>query len=140
MKSLHAYLEQFSDKEKAQEKKHVLIVHSNARTADAIASHFPHPIECTVVTKGRLVLGLVEISKPDAIILDTQIQDIYYLQLCIMLRYHHNAANIPILIVSKNAGLLEKYRCIEAGASDFLSMTNPTHIIAKRVQNVLASV
>lgn len=136
MKTLHAYLGSLA----FVSKKQVLIVHHNARVGEEIASHFPHPIECTVVTKGRLVIELVEIYKPDAIIIDTHLTDLSYLQLCIMLRHHRNSADVPILIVSKTTGLLEKYRCIEAGASDFLSMANPTHIIAKRVQNILATV
>jgi len=46
-------------------------------------------------------------------------------------------ADVPIIILSQRRGLFDKYRCVEAGASDYINTPISSTALANRIMRTL---
>jgi CheY-like chemotaxis protein len=93
--------------------------------------------EVMIATNGREALKLLEASRPDLIISDTDLDEMDGFELCSHIKAHPDWAKIPFLFVSGRKSIEDKIRGLELGVDDYL--TKPIYIqeIGIRVRTAL---
>lgn len=87
---------------------------------------------------GETALALLEVNKPDLIILDIMMPDIDGFELCSMLRQRLDTKDTPILILSARNDTDSVARGLKAGANDYLSKPIMNFDMAAKVRMMLS--
>ena len=76
--------------------------------------------ETVAAFNGRDGLVLVDVERPDLLILDLMLPDIEGYEVCQRIRKYPDGAKLPVLILSARADPLSKERAMAAGANAYL--------------------
>jgi CheY-like chemotaxis protein len=93
--------------------------------------------DVTTATSGREALALLEISLPDLIISDTDLDEMDGFALCRQIKARTEWNKIPFLFVSGRKSIEDKIRGLELGVEDYLSKPIYIKEIAIRVRTAL---
>jgi len=88
--------------------------------------------QLTYAANGHEGLSLLEIIKPDVILLDVMMPEIDGIEVCKRIKSHPDWQHIPIIMVTALNSKQDLARCLEAGADDFL--TKPVSAIELRAR------
>ena len=136
-KQLRQQKELFSFRQNEMRSVRILVVSVDVSISQGLEQALPSFIECMASNSGLVALDLIEMWNPDVVVIDTKISDILYDALCLQMRCSKHMDRVPIIVMSQRKGLFEKYRCIEAGASDYINMPVSSAVLAQRVMLTL---
>ncbi len=92
---------------------------------------------CYIASDGREALNKVQAINPDIIFLDLFMLGMHGLEVCKKVKKNPETSQIPIIIITASVDYELKIKCLEAGASDYITKPlNPLEIRAK-TQNFL---
>src|SRR5205807_1154472 len=77
--------------------------------------------EVLLATSGREGLETVAKEKPDLVILDLNLPDIYGEEVCLKIRQNTSTENVPVLILTGKTSEGLSARCLNGGADDYLA-------------------
>jgi CheY-like chemotaxis protein len=93
--------------------------------------------DVTTATSGREALTLLEVSQPDLIISDTDLNEMDGFELCSQIKARPEWAKIPFIFVSGRKSIEDKIRGLELGVDDYLSKPIYIKEIGIRVRTAL---
>ncbi|MEW6493362.1 MAG: response regulator [Cyanobacteriota bacterium] len=70
---------------------------------------------------GTLALGVVEVVKPDLILLDINMPELDGYEVCRRLKSNPDTANIPVIFISAYNEVLDKVKAFEIGGIDYIT-------------------
>ena len=86
---------------------------------------------------GSLALGVVEVAKPDLILLDINMPDINGYEVCRRLKANQQTADIPVIFISALDEVLDKVKAFEAGGVDYITKPFEMQEVLVRVKTHL---
>ena len=98
----------------------VLIVEDDPNIVDLIRSNLVVRGFDTVVSAGSRVMDLLEVERPDMVLLDLMLPEVDGFELCRQIR---ERSNVAIIVVSARGGERDKVNALNMGADDY--MTKP---------------
>ncbi len=124
--------------ENLEEKNKILIVDDDKYIRDFLSIFLSGSgYLCYTASDGKEALEKVNEVKPDIIFLDLFMIGIQGLEVCKKLKGSRLTSSIPVIIITVTDDYQLKMKCLEAGATDFITKPlNPMEINAK-VQNLL---
>ena len=103
-------------------KKKILIVDDSEIDRNSLASVLKkRGFEVVVLDSGERCIEVVELQKPDAILLDIMMPNIHGKQLVHWLREKYTSISLPIIIVSARAEPEDLVECLGLGANDYVT-------------------
>lgn len=97
----------------------ILLVEDNRvelRFLDAILSEQGYKVRTAV--SGELALNMVEVAKPDLILLETNLSDLNGYKICETLKANRHNADIPVIFISALDEELDRVKVFEVGGID----------------------
>lgn len=90
--------------------------------------------EVFTATQGREALDLISEIKPDMLLLDLMMPEMSGVQVCEKIKKNPETKNIVVFILSAKDGQVDRRRCFEVGADDYIS--KPFHIasLARKIE------
>ena len=95
------------------------------------------PWRCIESDSAESALRLAQQKAPDLIILELYLPDLSGLGLCRMFRESSDLSRVPLLVVSSQAGEIDRILAFEAGADDFLAKPFYPRELAARVRTII---
>lgn len=100
----------------------VLLVDDDNRNVYALESYLEmHDMEVMVATSGLEALKIMDVTIPDIILMDIMMPDMNGYETIKKIRKTDIFKSIPIIAVTANAMKGDREKCLESGASDYLS-------------------
>jgi len=94
-------------------------------------------IEVLEASTGREALATARKTRPDLIILDIVMPDLYGSEVCEKLRKQPKTAHIPIMIITADTGRFNDVRARECGADYFLAKPFTLQKLSRQVREIL---
>ncbi len=85
----------------------------------------------------QTALGLARAHQPDLVLLDHGLPDVSGVELCGLLRADPRTSNIPIILITADAGRDTRLRALRAGADDVLTKPLDEALLMSRVRALL---
>jgi DNA-binding response OmpR family regulator len=93
--------------------------------------------EVVTASSGRDALAMIQVRRPDMLLLDLMLPDIDGFGVCEILRRNARTATIPIVIVSAWATPDARHLGLELGALDYLTKPFSPRDLVRRVNQLL---
>ena len=87
--------------------------------------------------RGFSVLDAVKSEKPDLVLVDTGLADIYGFEICKQLKSSFRYWWIPVMILSEKGGEKNRVEAFESGADDYLTSPFNTPELRARLRTIL---
>lgn len=118
----------------------ILFAEDNEANFEAIASYL-EAVGCQVIpaVNGLEALRLAQSEKPDLILMDIQMPRMDGLEAIQRIRDMPNFSEIPIIALTALAMEGDFERCLEAGASDYISKPVRIKLLVSKIQQLLTS-
>jgi DNA-binding response OmpR family regulator len=87
--------------------------------------------------RGCPVIDAIKNEKPDLVLVDTGLADIYGFEICKQLKSSFRYWWIPVMILSERGGDKNKVEALESGADDYLTMPFNTPELRARMRTIL---
>lgn len=88
-------------------------------------------------TDPRKVLSLYKEINPDLVVLDLNMPHLTGFDVMIQLKTLENESYLPILVISNEEALKERFRALESGAKDFLNKPYDRREVLLRIHNII---
>ena len=97
-----------------------------------------HDFKTTSANSGMAALEIINIKKPDLILLDIKMPGLDGLEVCKMIKANPDTEKLPIIFVTALDSIEDKVRGFAAGASDYITKPFYPDEVAIRVKNIIA--
>src|SRR6476661_5756966 len=102
--------------------KQLLLIEDDRALADLVTFHFERSgYDVTRTGDGEEALILVDELKPGVILLDSMIEGISGIEVCLCLRDPATTANVPIMMLTARGEESDRIRGFETGADDYVT-------------------
>lgn len=113
----------------------ILMIEDDLELADILIEYLDqYNIKITNYDSPELGMSALRLKKYDLIILDLSLPEIDGIEVCKMIREHHNT---PIIISSARSNLGDKIACFSYGADDFMPKPYDTQELIFRIKSIL---
>jgi len=86
---------------------------------------------------GEVALGLIQLEKPDLMILDLMLPKMNGFDVCKAIRRNPETANLPIIMLTAKANEVDKIIGLEIGADDYVTKPFSINELIARVRTIL---
>ena len=86
---------------------------------------------------GEVALGLIQLEKPDLMILDLMLPKMNGFDVCKAIRRNPETANLPIIMLTAKANEVDKIIGLEIGADDYVTKPFSVNELIARVRTIL---
>jgi len=86
---------------------------------------------------GKQALAMAQKNRPDLIILDVVLPDLYGSEVCAKLREQSKTSRIPIMIITADTSHFDEERARESGADYYLAKPFTPQKLKRRVDEIL---
>jgi len=86
---------------------------------------------------GEVALGLIQLEKPDLMILDLMLPKMNGFDVCKAIRRNPGTANLPIIMLTAKANEVDKIIGLEIGADDYVTKPFSINELIARVRTIL---
>jgi two-component system, cell cycle response regulator len=126
-----------TEKIKVIKKAHILIVDDTQANITILQSFLSPEYNLTIANSGPAALQIIEVNKPDLVLLDIMMPGMSGFDTCQMIK--NNAVNfyIPIILVTALNEVEDKIKGIESGADDYITKPVNKHELLARVKSLL---
>src|ERR1700693_5116303 len=116
----------------------ILVVDDEPDVVDLVRYHLHRAgFDVLVAFTGPTGLATATESRPDAIVLDVMLPQMTGIEVCKALRKANETANIPILILTAKAEMIDRIAGLELGVDDYITKPFSPRELVLRVQNLL---
>lgn len=116
-------------------KQHVLIVDDDPMIVKLVKTNLTaHNYVITVAVNGKEALKAVELESPDLILLDIRMPEMNGFEVCSRLR---EWSTVPIVMLTARGDEIDRIKCLEMGADDYISKPFGVNEMVARVKAVL---
>ena len=90
--------------------------------------------EVSAASQGKEALDKISLVKPNMLLLDLMMPEMSGVEVCEKIKKNPNTKDIVVFILSAKDGQVDRRRCLEAGADDYIS--KPFHIasLARKIE------
>jgi twitching motility two-component system response regulator PilG len=114
----------------------VLVVDDSATMRKVVARALePYDYRVVEAADGAEALGLIDELRPDVVLLDLDLPGRDGCQVCRAIRARPQAAALPVIMLSRRSGLMDKLRARLAGSTQFLIKPFQPDILVQVVEN-----
>lgn len=119
----------------------ILVVAGNPISRDGLIEYLSHEgYRLVIAGNGREALEQAQLTKPDLIIMDVQMSDINGLEVTRRLRTFHEFAQTPIIALTALAMPGDQEKCLEAGATHYITKPIDLKALLKWIKTALGNV
>jgi two-component system alkaline phosphatase synthesis response regulator PhoP len=116
----------------------ILSVDDEPDVTDLVSFHLTKAgYQVRTAASGREALEIIQLQRPDLILLDLMLPDIDGFGVCEILRRHPRTATIPIVILTAWATTDARHLGLDLGALDYLTKPFSPRELTARVQHLL---
>lgn len=113
----------------------ILMIEDDLELAEILIEYLDqYNIKVTNYESPELGISALRIKKFDLVILDLSLPEIDGIEVCRLIRSHHN---VPIIISSARSNLGDKIACFSYGADDFMPKPYDTQELIFRIKSIL---
>ncbi|MEA5486024.1 MULTISPECIES: response regulator [Pseudanabaena] len=118
----------------------ILIAEDNEANIESVSSYLENRgYQLSLAKNGKIAVEMAIAQKPDIILMDIQMPEMDGLTAMKLIRNNPKVANIPIIALTGLAMTGDRERCLEAGASEYLTKPFRLRQLADMIQELLAS-
>ncbi len=116
----------------------ILLAEDNEANISTISSYLEAKGYCILVAKnGQEAVDFAKAHQPDLIVMDIQMPGMNGLEATKLIRLDPDLVNIPILALTSSAMTIDRDRCLEAGANDYLTKPVKLKQLVATIQQLL---
>jgi two-component system KDP operon response regulator KdpE len=113
----------------------VLVVHENAATLDLVGAMLSNEgYECRMASNGRAALEVIDLRRPDTVLLSLDLPQGSGIELCRRIR---RQTRTPVIAMSADHSETRKVNALDAGADDYLTVPFSAPELLARVRVAL---
>jgi len=115
----------------------VLIVDDTEENIDILVESLSNEYEIRVATNGKRALKLIDIEKPDLVLLDIMMPEMDGYDLCRRLKSNQQTADIPVIFLTALSETRDEAKGLALGAVDYIIKPFNIELVKARVRNHL---